>query len=145
MKSPPNTAVVIFLAAFMMVGFVLTIASAKDNSRESAGEWVAPVRADQKENPFSINEKSLTLGKQVYIRQCRTCHGMDGKGGPAAKGLERPVGNLQDIRTQGQSDGALFWKVTEGKKPMPKFEKTLTEEERWAVINYIRTLASSNK
>ena len=33
----------------------------------------------------------------------------------------------------------MFWKITEGKKPMPSFEKLTTEDERWHVVNYVRT------
>ena len=41
-----------------------------------------------------------------------------------------------------QSDGALFWKLTEGKAPMPAYDKTLSETDRWQVINYLRTLGN---
>jgi len=41
---------------------------------------------------------------------------------------------------QSQSDGAFFWKMTEGRGVMPK--ATLGESEKWAVINYLRTLAA---
>ena len=40
-----------------------------------------------------------------------------------------------------QTDGALFWKTTEGKKPMPEYSKLLKDDERWDVVNCIRTLA----
>ena len=39
-----------------------------------------------------------------------------------------------------ESDGALFWKITHGKKPMPAYESRLSPTERWNVINYLRTL-----
>jgi mono/diheme cytochrome c family protein len=42
---------------------------------------------------------------------------------------------------QQQSDGALFYKITEGRGPMPSFKTTLTEQQRWDVVNHIRTLA----
>jgi mono/diheme cytochrome c family protein len=40
------------------------------------------------------------------------------------------------------TDGEIFWKITKGITGiMPSMEKRLTEEERWQVVNYIRTLA----
>ena len=112
------------------------------SSADAAEEWKAPARAARKINPIPSDEKSIALGKAVYARECFSCHGATGKGdGPQAKDLERPVGNLSDPKVSEETDGTLFWKVAEGKKPMPTFEQKLTEEERWQVINYIRTFA----
>ena len=44
-----------------------------------------------------------------------------------------------------QTDGAIFWKLTEGKTPMPAWGETLSEEQRWSVVNYVRTLAPKPK
>jgi len=40
-----------------------------------------------------------------------------------------------------ESDGEFFWKITKGKKPMPSYEARLTPNDRWNVINYVRSLA----
>ena len=40
------------------------------------------------------------------------------------------------------SDGALFWKITQGRPPMTSFRTLLTDDQRWQVVNYIRTLAA---
>ena len=50
-------------------------------------------------------------------------------------------GNLSDSKLWKQSDGALFWKISEGKTPMPSFQETYTEEQRWQLVDYVRTLA----
>lgn len=105
-------------------------------------EWKSPSRAAKKKNPIPLDDKSADLGRKVYVKECLSCHGDKGKGdGPSAKDLETKPGDLSDAKLWDQSDGALFWKVTEGRKPMPGFEKTLKEEERWHVVNYMRTLA----
>lgn len=104
--------------------------------------WVAPARAAKKKNPIAADEASTAKGKMLYAKECLSCHGATGKGdGPAAKDLEKKPGDLSSAKLWEQSDGALFFKVTEGRKPMPSMEKTFSEEERWAVINYVRTLA----
>ncbi len=103
-------------------------------------EGARPRRAEK--NPVPADENSLAAGKAVYAKECLSCHGNAGKGdGPAAKDLEKNPGDLSKASMWDQTDGALFWKLTEGKKPMPSFEKNLSEEQRWQVINYIRTLA----
>ncbi len=78
---------------------------------------------------------------------CLPCHGPQGKGdGPASISLERNgarirPGNLSDPRMWQQPDGALFWKITEGNTPMPAFGETLSEDQRWEIIDFVRTLA----
>jgi len=104
-------------------------------------EWKAPARAARKKNPIPADEKSIGVGKVIYTAQCLSCHGPAGHGdGPAAKDLNPKPRNLSDPKIQEQTDGSIFWKLTEGRKPMPTFEKLLSEDERWNVINYVRTL-----
>ena len=109
--------------------------------------WAAPARAARQENPVPAAEKSVSQGKMLFVAGCLPCHGATGRGdGPAAATLERNgvhvhPGNLSDPKIWEQTDGAIFWKLTEGKTPMPAWRETLSEEQRWAVINYIRTLA----
>jgi mono/diheme cytochrome c family protein len=104
--------------------------------------WKAPARAARKQNPVAADDASIAAGKALYAANCLSCHGTSGKGdGPAAKDLEKSPGDLSKSVLWEQTDGALFWKLTEGRKPMPSFEKTLAEDQRWQVINYVRTLA----
>ena len=79
----------------------------------------------------------------MYAAQCLSCHGPAGHGdGPAAKDLNPKPRNLSDPAIQSQTDGSIFWKLTEGRKPMPTFDKLISEDDRWNVINYVRTLAA---
>ncbi len=120
----------------------IVIASVFTFGQESVQKWMAPARAAAKKNPVPANETSIALGKKIYERQCLACHGAQGKGdGPVAAHLEKRPGNLSNPKLWEQSDGALFWKVNEGHRPMPTFKRIMSDEERWPVINYIRTLA----
>jgi len=104
--------------------------------------WVAPARAAKRKNPITADDASLAKGKALYTKECLSCHGEKGKGdGPAVKDLEKKPGDLSDPKLWEQSDGALFFKLTEGRKPMPSMEQAFTEEQRWQVINYVRTFA----
>ena len=120
-------------------GFVaLSIARAD----EVKTEWKAPARAAKRKNPIAADDASIAAGKAIYTKQCLSCHGNAGKGdGPAAKDLTTKPGDLSNPKLWSQTDGELFWKISEGKKPMPTFDKLLSEDERWTVINYVRTLA----
>jgi len=109
---------------------------------DETAEWKAPSRAARRKNPIAAEDKSLAVGKLVYEKQCLSCHGTTGKGdGPASKDLNPKPHDLSAPVVVAQTDGALFWKITEGKKPMPSFEKLITEDERWHVINFVRTFA----
>ena len=104
-------------------------------------EWKAPASADAKKNPLTADATTIAAGKVVYVKECQSCHGKKGKGdGPSAKDLDIPAGDFTKAAMQGQSDGALFWKTSEGRKPMPSFKKKLTEEKIWQTVIYMRTL-----
>ncbi len=106
-------------------------------------EWKAPSFRARKKNPIAADARSIAIGKTLYIQECLSCHGSSGRGdGPAAKDLDIPPGDLTIPGMTDQSDGALFWKISTGRAPMPTYEKLMTVEQRWRVVNYIRTLAS---
>ena len=140
MTSRPSRAWAVMLA----LGFCVTVLVSVVRSDDAADEWKAPPRAAARKNPIPADDASIAAGKAAYAANCLACHGAKGKGdGPAAPSLKRPVGDLSSQKAQEQTDGALFWKITEGRPPMPAFEKLLAEDQRWHVVNYIRTLASS--
>lgn len=104
-------------------------------------EWKAPAPADAKKNPLTADAATIAAGKTVYVKECQSCHGKKGKGdGPSAKDLDIPAGDFSKATMQSQSDGALFWKTSEGRKPMPSFKKKLNETQIWQTIVYMRTL-----
>ncbi|OQP60154.1 hypothetical protein A3860_34300 [Niastella vici] len=103
-------------------------------------EWKAPASADAKKNPLTNDATTISAAKAVYVKECQSCHGKKGKGdGPSATDLDKPAGNFTTAKTQDQSDGALFWKISEGRKPMPSFKKKLTELQIWQTVVYMRT------
>lgn len=139
-------AVTAVVAVRMGLGLVAVNAAADDAANKAAEPWVAPARAAKKKNPIPAEKESIAAGKKVYEKECLSCHGKAGKGdGPAAKDLEKSAGDLSKPEMWQQTDGALYWKLTEGKKPMPTYEKLLKEDERWHVVNFMRTLAPKPK
>lgn len=107
--------------------------------------WNAPVRASHRKNPIPADATALGAGKALYVQECASCHGNTGKGdGPSAKDLEVAVADLASSKIQEQSDGALFWKISEGRKPMPGMSEKWTDDQRWQVVNYVRTFKPAN-
>ncbi len=103
--------------------------------------WKAPASADSKKSAVASDASTIAAGKELYIKHCQSCHGKKGKGdGPSSKDLDIPAGDFTKASTQSQSDGALNWKITEGRKPMPSFKKKLNETQVWQVIAFMRTL-----
>lgn len=124
----------------------LAIAALAQDSKSAADEWVAPSRAAKKKNPIAADANSIARGKALYGQECLSCHGPTGKGdGSAAKDLEKKPADLALPATQDQSDGALFWKISEGKKPMPAMSEKWNEQQRWDALNYIRTFKKAEK
>lgn len=105
-------------------------------------KFPSPSSADAIINPVKGNAQATLEGKKIYTQYCVACHGAKGKGdGIAAAGLpKRPADHTSDF-VQQQTDGAIFWIITQGNNPMPTYKTTLTEMQRWQVVNYIRTLA----
>jgi mono/diheme cytochrome c family protein len=102
--------------------------------------WIAPEEAKKIKNPIKSAQASIQKGKEIYEKKCALCHGARGDGkGPASAGLSPRPTNFKDSHGEKMNDGEHFWKITTGKGGMPSFEKDLTEEERWHVINYVNT------
>ena len=128
--------------ALVIVGVVMGTACLNSRGEDSGDDWNPPPRAAAKKNPVAPDSRSIALGQKVYAHQCLCCHGARGEGdGPQAKDLDPSPHDLTSDAVSSESDGSLFWKITEGKKPMPSFRKQISELERWDVVNYLRTLA----
>lgn len=119
----------------------------------SKNTWELPADADRTKNPVAATEESIAKGKELYLDRnkgnCIFCHGETGAGNEANfPRLRRKPANLTNKeRMTAMTDGELFWKVTKGINGiMPAGERKMSqEEERWHVVNYIRTLAKDKE
>jgi len=102
--------------------------------------WIAPKAADSITNTTKNKAESIKKGKELYKVQCLMCHGSKGNGkGPAGTYLSPKPANFTSEAVQTQTDGTLFWKMTNGNSPMAAYKDILTEKQRWNLVNYIRT------
>ncbi|MFD0763171.1 cytochrome c [Lutibacter aestuarii] len=105
-------------------------------------EWKVPAKYEKMTNPEEASKENISLGKNLYSKHCKSCHGKDGLGdGPKADEVDGNLGDFSSEEFQSQSDGALFYKSYIGRKDMPNYEKKMSEEDMWLTVHYIRTLA----
>jgi mono/diheme cytochrome c family protein len=105
--------------------------------------WNIPAEFKSKSNPHAGDESLLRLGRNGYTRHCRSCHGRIGQGdGPMANQLKTFAGDFTKKEWQEKyNDGEIYYMSFIGRDEMPNFESLIPdEEERWAIVNFIRTL-----
>ena len=115
----------------------------------SQNTWELPDDADKTMNPVPFSPESIAKGKELYFERnkgnCVFCHGDTGAGNEAnLPRLRRKPADLSNKeRMTAMTDGELFWKISTGiPQIMPAGENRMKKpEERWHVVNYIRTLA----
>ena len=105
-------------------------------------KWEVPKKYQTMENEYA-GEDEDGIGSELYAQHCKSCHGKEGYGdGTKAKELETEMRDLSTEEVQGQTDGALYYKSFIGRDEMPNFEKKVKDDEdRWMVINYLRSLS----
>jgi mono/diheme cytochrome c family protein len=131
----------IFLLLCVLPALTLAYPSGSVKADSLAEKWLSPAPSASKKNPIAATQESIGAGQKIYSKTCAMCHGKGGDAdGPAVVELNIHPAKLSDPRMEIESDGALFWKITTGKKPMPAYGKRLSETDRWHLINYIRTL-----
>jgi mono/diheme cytochrome c family protein len=104
--------------------------------------WPVPDNAAKTPNPVKSSGESIAAGKALWVQHCSSCHGKTGLGdGSKAAQLKTQPEDLSTAAMQSQSDGSLFYKVSEGRTDMPSFKKKLPEaEDIWDLVIYMRTL-----
>lgn len=109
--------------------------------------WVAPDDAKKVKNPVPSTQETLAAAQMLFQDNCVLCHGEKGVGdGPGAKTIKVKPANFTDPKLQAsETDGSLFWKMSNGRGPMPAWKDELTDKERWELVNYIRKLGKDAK
>lgn len=103
--------------------------------------WEAPTEYQNMKNPYAGVEDEDRIGRMIYSKHCKFCHGSKGKGdGNQANLLETQVANFTSDAFKNQTDGSIYYKIYTGRDEMASFEKIITDEEDlWMVVNYIKS------
>jgi len=120
----------------MLLYMVAAVLLAQNPGYQQDATWHAPADASSRQNPLASKPQTAAGGRKLFLRNCAECHGKPGAGIEAKHSAD-----LQLPIVQQQSDGVLFWKITNGNaaRGMPSFSK-LPELQRWQLVLYIRTL-----
>ena len=93
-------------------------------------------------NPITDKAASASRGGKLFVNNCAKCHGLSGNGyGTVALSFTTWPRQLWAWNNTGpETDGYLFWFITNGRSDMPPFGLILSENNRWDLINYIKTI-----
>lgn len=127
----------------MALAALLVWAGPDDLAAQGKKGWNAPPEAQKLKNPLTPSNAMIEQGGKIFRQYCVDCHGAkgDGKGGMAGS-LKRKPADLTGNRTRALADGEIFWRISKGDDVMPSFEKTfpLSEEERWQLVHFVKSL-----
>ncbi|MBN2776267.1 MAG: cytochrome c [Bacteroidales bacterium] len=105
--------------------------------------WKVPVEYKSKKNPVENTKQSISYGKEIYEMSCSSCHGKTGKGdGVKAKNLDIELYDLTSADFHSKfTDGEIYYQSFIGRYRWHDFRSTVKDEEdRWNVVNYVRSL-----
>ncbi len=99
--------------------------------------------AATRRNPIPASPASVAKGAELFVIYCTPCHGPGGKGDGLVAAKFVPPADLSNPDLQkGRTDG--YWQsyLTVGGAVMPAYAEALSADERWHVVNFLRTLAA---
>lgn len=103
------------------------------------GGWLSrvPQKDAARENPLASNSEATKAGERLFRQHCAECHGEGGEGRNGKPDL------LHSSHVADATQGQLYWLLTNGslKNGMPSWSR-LPEQQRWAIVNYLKTLDS---
>ena len=133
-----GTSILILLVTLALAAGHTTIAA----QRRGGDSNLAAVK-----NPVEASPESITAGRQLYLKNCRHCHGTKGLGdGPLAPTDVRPANLTDEKWDHGSTDGEIFAVIANGAGPdsqMKGAKPTLTDTQIWNIVNFIRSLGPS--
>jgi mono/diheme cytochrome c family protein len=133
----------IFLLSAMLIAAFAFFAFSVPQDQKKPAPWKIDAKFKAMKNPSAGDAESVKLGKALYAKHCKSCHGNLGLGdGPKSTNLETFPGDFSDAKFQAAyADGELYYMTVAGRDEMPKFDSKIPDEEgRWAVVNYVRSL-----
>ncbi|MDO8681490.1 MAG: cytochrome c [Acidobacteriota bacterium] len=109
--------------------------------------WLTPPRYKGLNNPASASTDNITAGREHFADHCATCHANDGSGNTEmGRNFYPKAPDMRLPRTQGLSDGELFYIIENGIRltGMPGWSNGTPEGERssWHLVHFIRHLPS---
>jgi mono/diheme cytochrome c family protein len=105
-------------------------------------KWIVPTNFKKMKNPTYATNENLVIGKALYTKHCKSCHGISGAGdGPNAAEFDSNIGDFTSKEFQAQTDGTIYYKSYVGQHDMPNYEKKIPgTNNMWLIVNHLKTL-----
>ena len=133
------------LTAGFALAFIAVASLSVGTSAQSIG---GSPEARKVKNPVAATPESIAAGKALFMKNCRFCHGEDAKGdGPMAPKDTHPANLVDDKWDRGSTDGEIFAVIRNGAGPKfdMKPQKTLSDQDIWNIVNYLRSIGPQTK
>jgi len=91
-------------------------------------------------NPTLPTIENLKLGKEKYLTFCSPCHGNFAEGDSRLNGQFPNGPTLHSAKIINYEDGRIYHIITNGQNSMPAYDRQITRQERWAIVDYVRVL-----
>lgn len=130
------------LAAFIVTALIYVTANVA-MAQKAGGPWTIPAKYKNMKSSIKAGDASIaTTGKELYNKNCKSCHGTKGLGdGTKAASLKTSIPSFADKAFKARTDGEIYFQSYVGRDEMPNFEKKITDEtDRWAIVYYIKSL-----
>jgi mono/diheme cytochrome c family protein len=141
MSQQTAASVALFLVMMSSSNLASQSAAADDTATQNADGRLTQDEAKKLKSPVPFNKDSIARGRNLFIRDCKECHGADGKSQVDV------VANATDLTepklwASGTSEGQIFRSIRDGAgDAMPPFKaKIENEKEIWHMVNFIRSL-----
>jgi mono/diheme cytochrome c family protein len=124
----------------LLLVIVLSFVLLSGTNKKVQEPWTAPAWTDSLYNPYNLEPLTLPQAQEVYNLKCIRCHGGQGQGYPLEH-TDQEVPNFKQEWFKSQSDGAIYWKIREGRGLMPSYKSRLSDEQLWQLVEYVRDLS----
>jgi len=132
------------LVKLVMISIITSLAifaSSNAGIGAQGEDWTIPADAADLKNPLAATPAILKQGASVFATSCRPCHGPEGKGNGPLSDPTRPAADLTaGVKADLPADGVLFYRIWNGRRPMPAFKSELTRDDVWAVVEHVKAL-----
>jgi mono/diheme cytochrome c family protein len=98
-------------------------------------KWVVPDDQKNSVNPQEYNLANVKKGKELYLKNCKSCHGDPGKNNVLP--LVPPPVDFASEKMHKNTEGEMYYKITNGRGAMPQFKSTISDDDRWRLVDFI--------
>lgn len=130
------------IVSLIVVTFLFSVAIVVEAQDSATTKKEVPEEYKNKVNPIKGDESLKMVGLRNFNRHCVSCHGKKGVGdGVMSKSMKLNPGDLTTAEFQEYTDGEIYYLSFVGIDNRPDFMKLIPdEEEKWAIVNYVRSL-----